>query len=144
MKPSLLKSLITVLIPTLILTFSTNVLGLEWCVGENGHTKIEYPGSSNCCDEGTPAQSGVKKSPVSEYAFGNVGCAPCLDFVALNDTALSKRFKSWSSFKEIASADPKPYPAFHNNKYHSNKLKNNQPPRISQTILSHRKVVLLN
>ena len=138
------KSLIAVLIPILILTFSTNALGLEWCVGENGHTRIEYPGSNNCCEEEASTQSDIDQYSISAYTFNNVECAPCLDFAAINDTALSKRLKSWSSLKDICRVDPATDTSRYNNKFYSNKLTNNQTPRISQTILAHRKVVLLN
>lgn len=145
MKSSILKLLNLALIPIFFLTFSTSALSFSWCVGEDGHSEVVSTANNDCCNDVVSAQPGANLPLVSKHVIENVNCGPCLDVGTSNYPAVTKRLKNEASSKEIIRcAYETSLSACKDKKNYLSKLVHNQPLRVSQTILIHRKVVLLN
>lgn len=145
MRENLSKVVAEIILPLFLFVSAISFPGFAWCYGEDGHTEAKYFGGKNCCFEEAYSQSETSPHTSSKYVFDGKNCGPCLDYLVFKDVSLSKRLNKQSSEKDInLEATKLPSPSYSDNKILFNKLIHNQIPRVSQTILAHRKVVLLN
>lgn len=139
---------IVVLISLLIflLTGQAGVLGYVWCLGENGHSEFESVANKGCAAT-SPQQAqdchdgkGALESHTQEDH-----CGTCLDIPACLD-ATSTRDQSQKGCDVSTGLASLPQislsPIFA--QVLTKNLLAQPPPRVSQTILAHRTVVLLN
>ena len=144
---SLSKIIACLLLVAFLATSSVNVFGYgyAWCVGDDGHVGIDSFTDKNCCTDDCQGVKAVRPelpaiSPSSER------CGLCLDFSAQQSEAVFlKRLKriptnssdtvSPKSLTEIARG---------NDNRVAGSLMPRSQPRVSQTILAHRTVVLRN
>jgi hypothetical protein len=120
--------------------------GYAWCFGDDGHVDIEYIAGSDCAD-GVSAPISADKH--NEYSFSQSDeehCGPCLDFyIQLNDATTTKRLENKAPVSIGAIAiTAVPSLSAQTVKMLVGNLVPQPPPRIAQTILNHRTVVLLN
>lgn len=127
------------LLPSLMLVSAGDALGFSFCVGLDGHVEIES-GFRNDFD-GMPCDSKHKGSTCLKSGYEC--CGPCLDFVLQNAAHLvSRHLKTASApVKTISWNIPslKPRQGIH---LVAGKLVTNPQPRVSQSVLTHRTVVL--
>lgn len=139
------RIIVLLLLPAFILTSASEVLGFAWCVGNDGHVEFERDTRHDCGDENFANENlGRNAAPVI-FGTSYDCCGPCLDLSIQNEACIVKRLKKTSA----APSDAICLNVFPRNTIQTAKrLVNNfitqQPPRISQTILAHRTVVLLN
>lgn len=145
MKRRYLSKLVTcLLLTTFFLASTASVFGYAWCLGDDGHVEVSYSKGSGCCDP-EPGKLPVARHivPTITQSSDNF-CSSCLDFsVQTCDAVFTKRVKR---------VTPPPV-ALLNARVFSPKVVQSTPwdvkltsllPRISQAILVHRTVVLLN
>lgn len=123
-----------------LLSGQAGAFGLVLCLGDDGHAALEYAFGDACGDE--------PKERSGEPAFGlsveDEHCGPCLDLDPSLHAA-SVRPQDHLKFPPIpmpAVMPASPAPVFV--RVHIAHLYPQPPPQISQTILFHRTVVLLN
>lgn len=146
MKQTYPSKLVTCLLLAVFLIASLGTaLGYAWCVGDDGHVEVGYSIDSNCCVEDLKSHSVNRyDAPSIRHASGD-SCDLCFDFtVQQYDVVFFKRVKR-TSVSAVA-----PFPS---NVLSPNMVQNAQlvaslalqsPPRVSNTILAHRTVVLRN
>lgn len=139
---------IVVLISLLIflLTGQAGVLGYVWCLGEDGHSEFESVANKGCYTtppqqaQGCHNEEGALESHTQEDH-----CGPCLDIPACLDVT-STRNQSQKGFDVSTGTASLPQislsPIFA--RVLTKNLLAKSPPRVSQAILAHRTVVLLN
>ena len=130
-----------------LLTGQAGVQGYVWCLGEDGHTALEYA-KNNTCNSGMTSvkqDCHLEAFTVPQDLSDGDHCGPCLDIPASLE-AHSFRYELHKYFDTSAelplticfSRSPVPVQVVINDHL------DRPPPRISQTLLSHRTVVLLN
>jgi hypothetical protein len=143
MRISCSKIIAFLLLPTLLLAGVGNVFGYAWCISEDGHAKIEYV-TANGCDGASSASRDERRSDFAAgYQANGEQCTPCLDFTAgQNIATTSKRSNKVTAvfFRPIATSI---VPQKSVDALVINQLLTQSTPRISQTILALRTVVLL-
>lgn len=141
--PSKLEVL-SLLVAFLVASVGT-VFGYSWCVGDDGHVEVSYTKDSNCCvDEFNSHTVDRYDVPALGQPNGDA-CGLCRDFSAQqNDAVVFKRVKKVSTFPVAAlSSETLSLKAGLIAQKGAFNLAL-QPLRVSQTILAHRTVVLLN
>lgn len=134
------------LLTAFLVTSTGNVFGYAWCVGDDGHVEVSYAKADACCATDSENRYDDSSNGIVISRFDGEGCGLCLDFSALKSEAVFfKRLKRASTvFLSPFSPDSSPAAAIQS----VNLLVGNPVtpplPRISQTILAHRTVVLLN
>lgn len=132
------------MLTTFFLASSASVFGYAWCLGDDGHVEVSYSKGSDCCDHDLGKGSVARYlAPTIKQSSDNA-CGSCLDFSAQPcDAVFTKRVK-----RILA-----PSVAVLTAKVFSPDVVRSTPwdarltsisPRISQAILVHRTVVLLN
>ncbi len=145
MKPRYPSKLVTCLLLTIFFLVSTaSVFGYAWCFGDDGHVEVSYDRGGGCCDPETGKRPVARALAPSITQSSDNFCSSCLDFsVQPCDAVFTKRVKRVSA----------PPVAVLNAYVFSPKVVQSTPwdvklastsPRISQAILVHRTVVLLN
>lgn len=137
-------SLIALLI--FLLTGQTGVQGYVWCLGEDGHTELEYAEYVTCGSaEAERMQDCHAGDGLTENHVDEDHCGPCLDIPTFLEAA-SRR-----NLDDLAFKTPLPVPRFVGittpavvQQAFVGNLRAQPPPRISETIRAHRTVVLLN
>lgn len=145
MRPIFTRIIILLLLPAFILTAASEVLGFAWCVGDDGHVEFERGARHDCGDESF-ANENLGKNPASVIVGTSYECCgPCLDLTIKNEAYIVKRLKKTSvAPSDAISLQVFPRSTIQRAKLLAGNLITQQPPRISQTILAHRTVVLLN
>lgn len=146
MRRQLPKIAVLLLLPAFLLAGFGNAFASSWCVSASHRAQIEKSFASDCggCCEGAGATCLVKgaKTRAPECAQ----CYPCLDFSTQPDKAtLVKRFAKIPVFSIAAAVSNAftPMPSLAGKPLNGNPALQLQT-RISQAILAHRTVVLLN
>jgi len=139
------RIIVLLLLPAFILTSASEVLGFAWCVGNDGHVEFERGTRHNCGDENFTDENFGRNDARIILGTNYECCGPCLDLSIQNEAYIIKRLKKTS----VAPSDAISQNVFPRNTIQSTKLLvgnliTQQPSRISQTILAHRTVVLLN
>jgi len=139
---------IVVCISLLVFLFTgqTSVQGYVWCVAESGRAVLEYAKNNSCTSEA----SAGKEDCHSEEGFlddldQDDHCGPCLDVSATIEVTNSRH----KDQKEILAPAGLPNKSFLLPdrifaEVLTPGLLSQPPPRVSQTLLAHRTVVLLN
>lgn len=134
------------LLPAFLIASAGDMLDYTWCLGDDGHVEIKYVTSNGCCDSNFE-NSHISRSEVATlHQSSDNHCGSCLDFSTQpNEAVFAKRLKRVSSnpIKAI-TANGFPSISAQNAKLVVSNLASQPPPRISQTILAHRTIVLLN
>jgi len=129
-----------------LLTGQAAAQGYVWCLGEDGHAALEYAASTSCRPAPVePCRDGHAGGMPGALA-GDEHCGPCLDIPAVFDAARRPAQSPREYFPPQAgpaarveiSRHPRCVPLL------TADLQPQPPPRISQAILAHRTVVLLN
>lgn len=134
-----------VLLLTFVLTTLGSVPGFAWCIGEDGHFEIEYVATGNCVDGATNSSGNM--TGVSPLHIDQDHCGPCLDFYFQTHEAISanRLYNKTTKSPEILTLNPTiPSITSQSVKLAVGNLASQPPPRISQAILEHRTIVLLN
>ena len=134
------------LLPTFLFLSVGTAPGYAWCFGEDGHSAIEEATVAGCHDGQDKPGEAVRHDTQTLYNSDDEHCGPCLDFsLQQGETTFSKQFKKTSPppFK-VTSLNSFTFAFVQSAKLVSGNLASQPPPRISQTILAHRTVVLLN
>ena len=147
MKSTCLSKLVTILLLAAFLVTSVGSLfGYAWCVGDDGHVEVSYATGNGCCDDDR------KQGAANQYDVPSVSrssgdhCGLCLDFSAQQSEAVFfKRVKRTSMVSVEALPQISSIPnIIQSIQLVADNAVSQLPPRIAQTILAHRTVVLLN
>lgn len=142
--PRHIVSLVALLI--FLLTGQTGVQGYVWCLGEDGHTALEYAEYVTCGPGDVDADRDCHTGDgLTEHHLGDDHCGPCLDIQTTHDAA-SRRSQDGegapSSITVPVNAGILSATVLQQARTAS--LLAQPPPRISQAILAHRTTVLRN
>ena len=133
------------LLPVFFVATIISMPGYAWCFGDDGHIDVEYVAGSGCADDASAASAADNQNVASYSQSDEEHCGPCLDFdIQLNDATTKKRLEN----KAPVCIDAIAINAFTTFSSQTVKmvvgnLVPQPPPRISQSILNHRTVVLL-
>ena len=146
MKHKLTQIVGLLLIPAFLIVSIGSVPGYAWCFGEDGHSEIEEATIAGCSDNQFEPKEFIKYDTPTLHGSENEHCGPCLDFSAQqSETVFSKRLKKiLQTPVDTIKQDVSPQNFSQTVKLIAVNLASQPPPRISQTILAHRTVVLLN
>lgn len=133
-----------VLLLAFVLTTLATVPGFAWCIGDNGHFEVEYVGAGNCGDGANDSSGNITGKASIQTAEAH--CESCRHFSLESDETVSKKrtppkatiqpgFFALNTIPTISSQKTKLVVG---------NLVPQPPPRISQAILEHRTIVLLN
>ena len=150
MKTSPSRYLLTlVCLLVLLLTGQTSVQGYVWCLSKDGRAALEYAGTSACGTEKRQLQAGPDhhaehREDEANHFDSDSHCGPCLDIPATLEATSSRQQQP-----DDLALTGLPVPAVRAAapvfvQILTNDLLAHPPPRLSQTILIHRTVVLLN
>lgn len=140
------KIMVLLLLLAFLTTSVGNVFAFAWCVGDDGHVGIDSVAGKGCCIDVCKSDYTDKRCDVSAISQASEYCSQCLDFSALQPEAVFfKRLKRTPIVSKVA-VTPNGFPpiAIQNVKMVADHLMLKPQPRISQTILAHRTVVLRN
>jgi hypothetical protein len=134
------------LIPVFFVATVVSMPGYAWCFGDDGHVDIEYIAGNGSADAASATNHSDKhgepslSQPDADY-FG-----PCVDLdIQLNDATTIKRLENKAPVSIDAIAITSlPSLSAQTIKMVVGNLVPQPPPRIAQSILNHRTVVLLN
>jgi hypothetical protein len=139
------SKLVTCLFLTVFLVVSVgSVFGYAWCVGDDGHVEVSYASSRGCCDDDLKSHTADRDVVLGLSQSGGESCGLCLDFSVQYDAVFFKRVKRDLTIPVAALPSNVLFP---NTVEGSQRVVDNlvlHPPRVSQTILTLRTVVLLN
>lgn len=133
------------LLTTFLVASVGTVFGYSWCVGVDGHVEVSYVKDSGCCVNDTESRPADKYSVPGVSQLNGDSCGLCLDFTAQQyDAVFLKRVKRLSTVSvETLPANLVPPGVKQSSQLIQGRLVS-LPPRVSQTILAHRTVVLLS
>lgn len=140
---TLYKIVALLLLATLLAANAAAAVDDIWCVGNDGHLTVKSASDEACCAERFDAGQNRQKDLPTLRATGNA-CGPCLDiFRKKVDVTLLKRSAKVSFPCPGMITVPTQSRGFQQD------LAPGTPPhdfpkRVSQTLLAHRTVVLLN
>jgi hypothetical protein len=139
------KFVALLLLPAFLIASAGDMLSYAWCLGDDGHVEINYVTSNGCCDSNLETSHIVRPNVSTLHQSSNNHCGSCLDFSAQpNEAVFSKRLKRISSGSIAITSNGFPPISAQDAKLVVGNLASQTPTRISQTILAHRTVVLLN
>jgi hypothetical protein len=146
MKLKLTQIIGFLLLPTFLFLSVGTAPGYAWCFGDDGHTAIEEATVAGCTDGQDELGEAVGYDTPTLHNSEGEHCGSCLDFALQQSEAyFSKRFnKALTAPIEVKSLNDFTFAFAQSTKLVSGNLASQPPPRISQTILAHRTVVLLN
>lgn len=141
----LTKIYVLLLLASFLLSNVAAASGLAFCFADDGHVEIEYTSEEGCTDSYVIGNGKSDK----EIFFGSVPtkshCGPCNDLeLTQSETTFAKRLlKEDVSFSDFSQMDTaRHFPGTSARLVLSN-FAPQPPPRISQTVLNQRTVVLL-
>jgi hypothetical protein len=147
MKQIFSSKLVTALLLTAFIVASVGtVFGYAWCIGDDGHVEVSYAKNIGCCVDELDSHTADRYDVPTISMPNGDSCGLCLDFsVQQYDAVFFKRIKKFSTLSvaalpsHILSAK-----AVQRDSLVAGNLASQPPPRVSQAILAHRTVVLLN
>lgn len=144
MRLILSRILVAVLLPVFLLTCVGSAFGFAWCIGEDGHVEIERVAGNGCGDDDFESKGVVShKTPTIQYPSYD-HCGPCLDLSMQNNIFTAKRLtKITSTPSDVIILNGFLETSIQSIKLVVGNLAPQPPPRISQSILAHRTIVLL-
>jgi len=134
---------------SLTLMFLTGPAGAQayvWCLGEDGHAALERAADKACAAGADIQDRACHGEGALELSLQKKGCGPCYDLAATFDAAsrrIQDHFKSFSpqgNVPAVALVFSSPARV----RVLTANLFPQPPPRVDQTLLAHRTVVLLN
>lgn len=143
---SFLKRMIPILLIAFLASSFGDVFGYAWCVGDDGHVGIDYVTDKNCCADEYINDRVIRSDvPAISHPYGE-HCGTCLDFPAQQGEAVFfKRLKRTSpAFVDAVTAKGFSQIPTQKLRLVGGRLMPLSQPRMSQTILAHRTVVLRN
>lgn len=129
-----------------LLAGQTSVQGYVWCLDADGHVKLEMAGSNKC--DPHALQPPGEECQEDKESLGDVShedhCGPCLDIPhSIETTSRNQQLKDLTPPAGLTPATlVLNQPAL--TRYLTSNHLSQPPPRVSQTILAHRTVVLLH
>lgn len=140
---TLYKFFALLLMATLLAANAAAAVDDIWCVGKDGHLTVKSVSDDGCCAEPFGAEQDRQKHLPTLKATGDA-CGPCLDiFRKKVDVTLLKR-SAKVSFPSLGLITlPTQTRGFQQDLAAGAPL-HDFPKRVSQTLLAHRTVVLLN
>ncbi len=140
------KLLTSLLLVAFLSTSMGTLLGYAWCVGDDGHVEVSYTTGAGCCADDLDGATVDRYDAPSLSQANAKGCGLCLDFSAQqSEGVVFKRIKRTSTASlGVLSANSSSAKTMQNTKLVAVDLMPQPPPRIAQTLLAHRTVVLLN
>jgi hypothetical protein len=139
---------IVVLVSLLIFLFTAQAAakGFFWCLGENGHSQLNYALDDTCCNAGEKAEALHHEQDITSFAPNDDDCGPCVDIAASFDTACKPTRENNNLTDKVMLPTPGlMYSTLGFLRPANDALSNyHSPPRVSQTLLMLRTVVLLN
>jgi hypothetical protein len=143
MKIKPLNFIALALIPIALLTFSTSALSFVLCFGDDGYTRVEQASVNGCvnCEEVSNTHGGYKVNSLSTRVDKRT--PSCSDLLLSNDSLVY--FKRSIKAADIPILEESRASLYTPSNVHSiPKATIVQLQRVSQTILAHRTIVLLN
>lgn len=140
------KLMVSLLLVAFLSTSMGTVFGYAWCVGDDGHVEVSYATGDVCCGEGLEGSIVDRFDASSTSQINSNGCGSCLDFSAQhNEGVFFKRIKRVStSTPGVLSVNSLSAKTMQSARLAVANSMPQPPPRIAQTLLAHRTVVLLN
>ena len=130
----------------MFLTGPAGAQAYVWCLGEDGHTALELAADKSCGNGADLQDRGCHGGDAFEPSLQDGGCGPCYDLSTTFDAASRRNqdhFKNFS-LQEILPAGDRSFSVPPLGTVLTTNLFPQPPPRIEQTLLAHRTVVLLN
>lgn len=129
-----------------LLTGQTGVQGYVWCVEEGGKAVLERAENNTCSTDNLLVEEDCHSD---EGLLNNLDqddhCGPCLDIPAVLEVTNSHNQKQKDVVAPAGSLQQQPVlPAPVLVKVLTSDLLSQPPPWLSQTLLAHRTIVLLN
>ena len=147
MKLLISSKIVTFLLLSVFLFAGTgNAFGYAWCVGDDGHVEVNYISGGDCCADDSSNRD-VDRYDVTAISHSDgEHCGLCLDSSAKPSEAIFlKRLKRTSTVSiATVSLNNFPSPVLKGSKLLAGNRATLSLPRVSQAILAHRTVVLLN
>ena len=133
------------LLPTFLFLSVWTAPGYAWCFGDDGHSAIEKVKVAACTDGQDELGEAVGYDTPTLHNSEDEHCGSCLDFVLQQSEAyFSKRLnKALTAPIEVKSLNDFTFAFAQRTKLVFDNLAPQPPPRISQSILEHRTIVLL-
>ena len=146
MKLKITQIMATFLLPAFFLASIGSAPAYAWCFGEKIHLEIEEKKISGYVDHQKESKEAAKYDIPSFYSSDDKHCGTCFHFSAQkNEAIFSKKLEKLPNVTEDVT---NPYVLAHvitrKGDLVAVNLAPQPPPRISQTLLAHRTVVLLN
>jgi hypothetical protein len=133
------------LLPVFLVATVISMPGYAWCFGDDGHIDVEYVAGIGCADDASAATAADNQNETSVSQSDEEHCGPCLDLdIQLNDATTKKRLENKARVS-LGAIAINAFPTFSTQtvKMVVGNLVPQPPPRIAQSILNHRTVVLL-
>jgi hypothetical protein len=146
MKQTFSKIAVLLLLPAFLITSTGNVLGDALCIGDDGHVEIEFVTINGCGDGGFESSAAVSHEVTAEHQSNDEHCgSSCLDVSMPQSEATAVKRLGKIASASLAFVAPNIFPSLsaQSLKLVVSNLASQPPPRISQTILAHRTIVLL-
>lgn len=142
----IIKIIGLLLIPAFLVASIGSVPGYAWCFGEDGHKDFKKTAIVGCSDGQNETKDVVKYDTPSIYSSDDECCDSCFHFSAQQgEIVFSKQYKKpLQTTADEISLNVFSQSFAQSVKLVATNLASQPPPRISQTILAHRTVVLLN
>jgi hypothetical protein len=143
---SFLKRMVPILLIAFLASSFGAVFGYAWCMGDDGHVGIDYVTDKSCCTDDCKSNNVGRFDVLTISQRYGEHCGLCLDFSAQPvEAVFFKRLKrTQPAFTDAVTAKGfSPIPT-QNVSLNGGSLVPQSQPRISQTILAHRTVVLRN
>lgn len=128
----------------MLLVAQTSGSSYVWCFGDNGHTALEQP-HSNCCQAETSHHTVLTEGHDASLISGD-HCGPCLDLLPNSSYASNRTRDDLLSIHSVAMVPPVDFAhlLLVAQPLHPRNTFPEIQPRISDQILQHRTIVLLN
>jgi hypothetical protein len=145
MQSTFSKILALILVPLFLITGVVSVPGYAWCLGDDDHLEIERFERWGCVDNSLNGRDPVNHNDGFANQIDEDHCGSCVDFYTQSHDVKTP--------KQLQSIPPAPIDTFPAGSFtqHTSpvakmvvgNLAPQPPPRIPQTILTHRTIVLL-
>ena len=127
----------------LLVTSAVNTFGFAWCYGDDGRTRVEQASVNGCADRQGECHPLDSYEPVSISGLDSEYSSPCYDIlIGADEVVIPKRSVKPLKLSLVRNIEFTPIKAFDSQPRQLFSVLSSQ--RVSQTILSHRTVVLLN
>lgn len=134
------------LLPAFLLTTTGNVFGDALCIGDDGHVEIEFITVDGCGDGGFESRAAASHELTAEHQSNDEHCgSTCLDVSLPQGEATAVKRLGTIAPASLGCIVANSFPSISAQwiKLVVGNRASQPPPRISQTILAHRTIVLL-